>query len=201
MKSRLIIADDHQVVRQGLRDMVRHRSDLEIVAEAWDGAMAEDVARATMAELLILDIGLPVRRGLAVLERLRGNGFLTPVIFFSLYPAAQYAGPAKKAGAQGFVGKEASADEVLRAIDAVLAGGTSFPLRPELAGGDPFKTLSAREEQVLSGLLAGTSLQDLSETMGLSNKTLSTYRARLLAKLDVTSNAELVALAMCHGYR
>jgi DNA-binding NarL/FixJ family response regulator len=202
MKSRLIIADDHHVVRQGLRDIVGSRPDLEIVAEAWDGAMVEEVVRSTMAELLILDIGLPTRRGIAVLERLRADGILLPVIFFSMYPASQYAGFAKKAGAQGFVGKEAAAGELLQAIYQVLAGGNSFAQRP-VAGTleGPFQALSPRELQVLGALLAGTSLQDLSEAMELSTKTLSTYRARLLSKLAVRSNAELVSLAICHGYR
>jgi DNA-binding NarL/FixJ family response regulator len=203
MKSRIIIADDHHVVRQGLRDIVASRPDLEIVAEAWDGAMAEEVVRCTLAELLILDIGLPTRRGLTVLERLRSDGILLPVIFFSMYPASQYAGFAKKAGAQGFVGKEADAAQLLQAVDLVLAGGTSFSQREPVRGAEtdgPFQALSPREFQVLKGLLAGTSLQTLASCMDLSTKTLSTYRTRLLAKLGVHSNAELVALSICHGY-
>jgi DNA-binding NarL/FixJ family response regulator len=203
MKSRIIIADDHHVVRQGLRDIVASRPDLEIVAEAWDGAMAEEVVRCTLAELLILDIGLPTRRGLAVLENLRADGVLLPVIFFSMYPASQYAGFAKKAGAQGFVGKEADAAQLLQAVDQVLAGGTSFSQREPVRGAEtdgPFQALSPREFQVLKGLLAGTSLQTLASCMDLSTKTLSTYRTRLLAKLGVHSNAELVALSICHGY-
>jgi DNA-binding NarL/FixJ family response regulator len=203
MKQRIIIADDHLVVRQGLRDILGQRDDLEVVAEAGDGAMAEQLVRSTLAELLILDIGLPLRRGIAVLERLRAEGYMLPVLFFSMYPAAQYAAFAKKAGAQGFVGKEASAGELLQAVYQVLAGGSSFP--PGAAGAGrtvhgTFQTLSPRESQVLKGLLAGTSLQDLSGTLQVSTKTLSTYRARLLNKLGVQSNAELVALAICHGY-
>ena len=204
MKSRIIIADDHHVVRQGLRDIVRSRTDLEVVAEATDGLMVEEVVRSTMAELLILDIGLPMRRGIAVLERLRADGILLPVIFFSMYPASQYAGFAKKAGAQGFVGKEAPADELLLAIYQVLSGGSCFAQRSAASASameGPFHALSRRELQVLNALLAGTSLQDLAQSMELSTKTLSTYRARLLAKLDVRSNAELVALAICHGYQ
>lgn len=203
MKSRIIIADDHPVVRRGLRDILHSRPDLEVVAEAWDGAMVEEVVRSHLAELLIMDIGLPTRRGLAVLERLRADGILLPVIFFSMYPASQYAVSAKKAGAQGFVGKEAPAAELLQAIDQVLSGGSSFGQRGSRASAatdDLFHALSPRELQVLNALLAGTRLQDLSLETDLSTKTLSTYRARLLSKLDVHSNAELVALAICHGY-
>ena len=205
MKQRIIVADDHLVVRQGLRDILSQRPDLEVVAEASDGVAAEQLVRSTLAELLILDIGLPQRRGIAVLERLRADGYTLPVLFFSMYPAAQYAAFAKKAGAQGFVGKEASADELLHAIYLVLAGGSSFPSGAIVPGkGSPvhesFAALSPRERQVLQGLLAGTSLQDLSLHLGVSTKTLSTYRARLLNKLGVQSNAELVALAISHGY-
>ncbi|RFO96614.1 DNA-binding response regulator [Rhodoferax lacus] len=205
MKSRLIIADDHHVVRQGLRDMVRGTQDLEVVAEASDGIQVEEVVRSTMAELLVLDIGLPLRRGIAVLERLRASGILLPVLMFSMYPASQYAGIARRAGAQGFLGKEAHATEVMRALYQVLAGGTWFPphakVRPKPdAVDDPFGALSPRELQVFKALLAGTSLQEQSVKLQLSTKTISTYRTRLLSKLGLRSNAELVALAICHGY-
>ncbi|NVO07085.1 MAG: response regulator transcription factor, partial [Rhodoferax sp.] len=166
---------------------------------------AEQMVRSTLAELLILDIGLPLRRGIAVLERLRADGYALPVLFFSMYPAAQYADAARKAGAQGFVGKEASAGELLQAVYQVLAGGSSFATgasAPGKAGqgSNNFDALSTRERQVLQGLLAGTSLLELSLTLHVSTKTLSTYRTRLLNKLGVHSNAELVALAICHGY-
>jgi DNA-binding NarL/FixJ family response regulator len=203
MKQRIIIADDHLVVRQGLRDILGQRADLEVVAEASDGVMAEQLVRSILAELLILDIGLPLRRGMAVLERLRADGYGLPVLFFSMYAAAQYAAFAKKAGAQGFVGKEASAAELLRAVYQVLAGGSSFPPSASAVGrsvNDTFQTLSPRENQVLQGLLAGISLQELSLRLQVSTKTLSTYRARLLNKLGVQSNSELVALAICYGY-
>jgi two-component system invasion response regulator UvrY len=205
MKARIIIADDHHVVRQGLREMLGRRPDLEIVAEADDGVRAEELARSTLAELLILDIGLPLRRGLAVLERLRADGILLPVLFFSMYPAAQYATLARAAGAQGFVGKEADDRTLLRALYAVLAGGTSFqstlPAPGKTAAADnPFQALSARELQVFKALVAGTSLAELALRMEVSSKTLSTYRRRLLTKLGLRSNAELVALAICHGY-
>ena len=206
MKARLIIADDHHVVRQGLRDMVGRSNDLEIVGEAADGVQAEELARTTLAELLVLDIGLPLRRGIAVLERLRADGILLPVLFFSMYPASQYAGIAKKAGAQGFVGKEADAGELLQAMRQVLNGGSSFVQRMKGrtkadAEPEPFHLLSQREREVCKALLAGTSLQALSLRMNVSTKTLSTYRARLLSKLGVHGNAELVALAILHGYR
>jgi DNA-binding NarL/FixJ family response regulator len=204
MRQRIIIADDHLVVRQGLRDILGQRADLEVVAEASDGIAAERLVRSSLAELLILDIGLPLRRGIAVLERLRADGYALPVLFFSMYPAAQYATYARRAGAQGFVGKEASASQLLQAVYQVLAGGISFFQAASAqapSGSEPFETLSPRERQVLQGLLAGTSLQDLSVILQVSTKTLSTYRTRLLQKLGVQNNAELMALTILHGYQ
>lgn len=206
MKQRIIIADDHLVVRQGLREILGQSDNLEVVGEASDGLAADRLVRSTLAELLIMDIGLPLRRGIAVLERLRADGYSLPVLFFSMYPPAQYAAIAKKAGAQGFVGKEASANELLLAVDKVLSGGHSFAqsstdLRKSSNVTDTFGTLSSRERQVFQGLLAGTKLNDLAQSLGVSTKTLSTYRARILSKLDVQSNAELVALAIAHGYQ
>jgi DNA-binding NarL/FixJ family response regulator len=204
MKQRIIIADDHLVVRQGLREILGQRDDLEVVAEASDGLAVEMLVRSILAELLILDIGLPLRRGIAVLERLRADGYSLPVLFFSLYPPAQYAAITKKAGAQGYIGKEASAEEFLQAVDKVLSGGCSFsqnatdPGKPSKTT-DTFDTLSTRERQVLQGLLAGTKLHDLAQGLEVSTKTLSTYRARLLSKVGVQSNAELIALAILHG--
>jgi DNA-binding NarL/FixJ family response regulator len=208
MKSRIIIADDHLVVRQGLRDILHSRPDWEVVAEAADGVAAEDQTRRRLADLLILDIGLPLRRGVAVCERLRADGILIPILFFSMYPPSQYAPVARRLGAQGFIGKDATAAGVLSAVDLVLRGYTCFPgaMEPAPPGpttrdpNHPFAALSPRELEVCRGLVAGTSLVKLSRQMGLNSKTLSTYRQRVLAKLGVGGNAELVALAILHGF-
>jgi DNA-binding NarL/FixJ family response regulator len=129
MKARLIIADDHAVLRQGLRDLVARTPDLEIVAEAADGAEAERLARTMPADLLLLDVALPVRRGVQVLESLRRDGIRLPVLLFSMYPAAQYADYARRAGAQGFVSKSVDSAELMAAIRRVVDGGTVFPRR------------------------------------------------------------------------
>ena len=203
MRSRVIIADDHAVLRQGLRDLLSGTSDLEVVAEASDGVAAERLARIRPADLLLLDVALPERRGLQVLESLRRDGIALPVIVFSMYPAVPYAEHARRAGAQGYVAKDADSSELLRAIRRVLAGGTSFPGRrgagPRHGSGDPFAHLSAREVEVMSGLLAGSSLLQIAAAAGITPKTVTTYRRRLLDKLGVRSNAELAALAERHG--
>jgi DNA-binding NarL/FixJ family response regulator len=203
MRSRLIIADDHAVLRQGLRDLVAGTPDLQVVAEASDGPEAERLARTRPADLLLLDVALPLRRGLQVLESLRRDGVTLPVLVFSMYPAEPYAEHARRAGAQGFVSKDADSPELLRAIRRVLAGGTSFPARRRAAplngSGDPFARLSARELEVMNGLLGGSSLLQIAAGAGITPKSVTTYRRRLLDKLGVRSNAELATLAARYG--
>ena len=204
MKSRLIIADDHEVVRQGLRDLLARTPDLEVVAEARDGPEAERLARERSADLLLLDLALPGANGVRVLEHLRADGIRLPVLLFSMYPASQYVDHARKVGAQGFVGKSDSSEALLHSIREVLAGREAFPAReggrPEPGpDGNPFAGLSRRENEVMRGLLLGHSLQRIAEDLGIGAKSVTTYRRRLLDKLGVRSNVELAALAARHG--
>lgn len=202
MKHRLIIADDHAVVRQGLRDIFARTPDLEVVGEAADGDEAERLVRREAADLLLLDISLPGRRGVQVLESLRAEGLRIPVLLFSMYPASQYVDYARRAGAQGFVGKDADAAALVRAVRRVVAGGTAFPVRRRMnhsATPDPFAVLSRRESEVMRGILAGTPLFRIAERLGVGAKSITTYRRRVLEKLGVKSNAELAALAARHG--
>jgi DNA-binding NarL/FixJ family response regulator len=206
MKASLIIADDHHVVRQGLCDFIARTSDLQVVGQAADGAEAESLARSIKADLMILDIAMPVRRGIQILESLRADGISLPVLFFSMYSASQYVDYAKRAGAQGFVGKDADEAELLRAIRRIVAGGKSFPGQQSeasktMAGDDLIKALSRRELEVMQGLISGTSIVEIAETLGVSSQSVTTYRRRLLEKLGVEGNAELIALAILHGYR
>jgi DNA-binding NarL/FixJ family response regulator len=221
MNARIIIADDHVVVREGLRQILQGRPDWVVVDEAGDGITAEHKARSLLADLLIMDIGMPLRRGVEVCERLRADGILLPILFFSMYPPSQYVPVARRIGAQGFLGKDASSASVVAAVERVLGGYSSFageavPARPAAASDDAraalptarssgscgtFATLSPRELEVLRGLVAGHSLVHMSHGLGINNKTLSTYRKRLMTKLGVTSNAELLTLAILHGFQ
>jgi DNA-binding NarL/FixJ family response regulator len=205
MKARLIIADDHAILRQGLRDLVAHTDDLQVVAEAADGNEAVQLARTQPADLLVLDVALPCLRGLEVLEAMRAEGIELPVLLYSMYPAAQYADAARRAGARGFVSKSAAAEEFLGALRRVLAGGTYFPRNERSPGAaaadaDPFANLSQRETDVMRGLVRGLNLLQIAAEIGVGVKSVTTYRRRLLDKLGVRSNAELVALAARHGH-
>ena len=205
MKARLIVADDHEIVREGLRKLVEETFDLEIVAEAADGVQAERLARAVRAELLVLDIALPRRRGVQVLQSLRASGVPLPVLVFSMYLDEQYATVVRRAGGQGFVPKSADGTVLLRAMRRVIAGGTAFHHRDADASGErgqrnPFTKLSRRESEVLEGMVAGTTLDGIGTDLGIDAKSVTTYRRRLLDKLFVKSNAELIALAVRYGY-
>ena len=198
MKARLIVADDHEIVRQGLRELLARTGDLEVVAEADDGVTAEHLARTAAADLLVLDVAMPRRNGLQVLESLRADGIGLPVLFFSMYPAEQYASYTRLAGAQGFVAKSGSARDLLDAARAVLAGKLAFAgaaANDATGPSNPFLLLSAREREVMQGLLAGPKLAEIGAHLGVGIKSVSTYRRRLLDKLDVQSNAELASLA------
>ncbi|HVN41853.1 MAG TPA: response regulator transcription factor, partial [Steroidobacteraceae bacterium] len=191
--------DDHEVVRQGLRELIARTDDLEVVAEAADGAEAERLARTVGADLLVLDIAMPGVRGTKVLEALRADGVKIPVLLFSMYPASQYMDYARRAGAQGFVDKSESSADLLHAIRDIVAGEDAFPAhtdpRDRSIPGEPFATLSRRESEVMQGLLKGESLQQIADGLGVGVKSVATYRRRILDKVGVDSNAELAALA------
>lgn len=204
MKARLIIADDHQVLRQGLRDIISRTADMKVVGEAADGVVAEHLARNCEADLMVLDIALPQRRGIQVLESLRSDGVMLPILLFSMYPASQYVDYVRRAGAQGFLSKDADGQEVIQAIRRILAGRSNFPGgRPVSATSsstkDPFALLSRRELEVMQALASGAAVVDIAAELGVSTQTVSTYRRRLLEKLGLKSNAELAILATRHS--
>ena len=198
MKARLIVADDHPMVCKGLSEMIERTDDLGVAAIAHDGLEAERLARTCPAELLLLDIALPSQSGIKVLESLRADDVALPILFFSMHPASQYVAYLRRAGAQGFIGKEADGDSVLAAIRRVLSGGTSFPARSNARADSANRSaemtrgLSARESEVLHYLLRGVPLVDIAVELGISAQSVTTYRRRILDKLEVKNNAELI---------
>ncbi len=196
MNSRLIIVDDHFVVRDGLRDMLRSRPDLQIVGEAASDSEALQLVRQQRSDLIILDISLSHGTGIDVLRQLRALKIDIPVLVFTMHPAEQYAQHVRTAGAQGFLNKNSSKSEILAAIDRLLAGGSYFPRKTrETSSSSAFALLSARESEVLRGLLAGTAQTQIALQLQIASKSVGTYRRRILDKLGVNSTAELVALA------
>lgn len=199
MNARLLIVDDHPVVRNGLRATLQADAGLQVVGEATDGVEAEALARRQAADLMLLDVQLPRRSGIEVLQALRRDGIVLPVLFYSMVPVPQYAAFLRRAGAQGILGKDASDQQVLQAVHGVLAGGQVFPgpvrrPRPAVAPKGAAQVLSRREAQVLEGLVAGRTLVEIAAALGIGAPSVSTYRRRILDKLDCASNADLIRI-------
>jgi len=202
---RVLIADDHAVVRQGLKQILGDTPEMLVAGEAINGQEVLDKVRAEAWDVVILDISLPDRSGLDILKQLRSERPKLPVLVLSMYSEDQFAVRVLKAGASGYLTKESAPDELVKAIRKVVSGGTyvSSFLAEKLAfeiGTDsnmlPHETLSDREFQVLRGIAAGKSVTEIAAELYLSVKTVSTYRARMLEKMNLGSNAELMHYAM-----
>ncbi|MCL7453279.1 MAG: response regulator transcription factor [Anaerolineae bacterium] len=202
---RVLIADDHAVVRQGLKQILGDTPEMLLAGEATNGQEVLDRVRAETWDVVVLDISMPDRSGLDILKQLRSERPKLPVLVLSMYSEDQYALRVLKAGASGYLTKDSAADELVKAIRKVVSGGryvSSF-LAEKLAleiGADsnklPHETLSDREFQVLRLIAAGNSVTEIAAELYLSPKTVSTYRARLLQKMNLTTNAELIHYAI-----
>ena len=201
---RILIADDHAIVRQGLRQIVMSDNQMTIVGEAANGNELLNMIRKTPADVVILDISMPGRNGLETLKDLKQDYPSVPVIILSMHPEDQYAVRVFKAGAAGYMNKETAPEELVTAIKKVYRGGKY--ISPQLAellafhiGGsqhdEPHKLLSDRELEVFYSLAAGKTVSQISEELNLSVKTISTYRARIMEKMDMTTNAQLIRYA------
>lgn len=198
---RVLIADDHAVVRKGLKQIVKEQSPLMEVEEASDGNEVLEKVHAGCCDVLVLDISMPGRSGLEILHEVRHLRPDLPVLILSMHPEEQYAIRVLKAGAAGYLTKDAALDELVSAIQRVSTGSRyiSATLAEKLAmglSGDlerlPHESLSDREYTVLLGIGAGKGVGEIADELGLSVKTISTYRSRILEKMDLKSNADLI---------
>jgi DNA-binding NarL/FixJ family response regulator len=204
---RVLIADDHPIVRKGLRQIVAGQPDLTVAAECGDGDEALRLVQTVPLDVAVLDIGMPGMSGLEVLSRLRANYSNLPVLILSAYPESELAMRVIKAGAAGYLNKEMAPEELVAAIRRVAAGRRYVSpevaelLAGSLAAGDapPHASLSGREYQVLLAIASGRTVTEIAVDMDLSVKTVSTYRTRLLEKMDMRNNAELMHYAIHKG--
>jgi two-component system invasion response regulator UvrY len=203
----VLIADDHDIVREGVKQILSDTTDIVIGGEARTGAEAIALMRRGPWDVVILDLNLPDRAGLEVLSQLRSMAPHVPVLIFSMHREASYATRALKAGAAGYVSKDSAREHLVTAIRKV-ARGERF-LTPELAesvafgvvdaGGENLhERLSDREFQVLCLIAAGRPPRDIAAELNLSVRTVGTHRARLLAKMALKNNAQLVQYAIEH---
>lgn len=202
------IVDDHQIVRAGFRDMLEDELGLELAFEAGSGEAALDLVRSTPCQVMLLDLSLPGKSGVDTLREMRLRHPDVHVLVLSGFPEERYALSMLRNGADGYLCKDCEREELIKAIRTVAAGRryvsarTAELLADEMTGGGqqaPHEALSERELQVFLRLAAGESVGDIAETLHLSVKTVSTYRTRVLEKLDVSSNAEMAAYAIRHG--
>jgi len=198
---RILIVDDHPIVRQGIRQTLGDAADVGELGEAATAQEALDLVRQQDWDAVVLDIGLPGRGGLDVLKDIKQERPRLPVLILSMHAEDQYAVRAIRAGAGGYLTKEAAADKLLDAIRRITTGGRFISpdladlLATELAagaGGPPHASLSDREFEVLRLIGSGLTVGDIADRFALSVKTVSTYRTRILEKMRMRNNAELM---------
>jgi two-component system invasion response regulator UvrY len=204
---RVIIADDHPVVRQGLKAMLNSDPEVDVVGEARDGDEAFDMAHQVDWDVAVLDYSMPGRGGVELLSDVKHDYPERPVLILSIYPEDPHGLRALKAGAAGYISKETAGDELTAAVKKVASGGryVSSTLAEKLAArlmpeqeNPPHERLSDREYRVMWLLASGKTLHQIADEMRLSPSTVSTYRGRILKKLGLNTNVDLVHYAMKH---
>lgn len=204
---RVLIADDHPVVRRGLKAMLDADTEIDVVGEARDGDEAFELAHKLEWDVAVLDYSMPGRGGVELLSDVKHDYPEKPVLILSIYPEDPHGLRALKAGAAGYLSKETAGDELTAAVKRVATGGRYISpalaeklaqrLTPEQER-PPHERLSDREYRVMWMLATGKSLHQIAEEMRLSPSTVSTYRGRILKKLHLHTNVDLVHYAMKH---
>jgi len=205
---RVLVADDHAVVREGLKRILTQEHGIQVVAEAEDGAGALARAREMELDVVVLDMSMPGRGGLETLQELKRLWPRLGVLVLSMHPEDQYAVRVLREGADGYLSKESAAEELISALRKIHGGGkyVSSTLAERLAvtvergfEGQPHERLSTREFQVMVQLAEGKTVTEIGEELHLSVKTISTYRARILEKMGMKNNSELMHYAIEEG--
>jgi DNA-binding NarL/FixJ family response regulator len=205
---KILIADDHAIVREGLKRIIDETSDMVVAGEAADGQEALNLVLKEDLDVVLLDIAMPGRGGMDALKQLKLDKPALPVLVLSMYSEEQYAIRALKAGASGYMTKESAPEELIGAIRQVSNGGkyVSPSLAEKLAfhlapGGEkpPHEMLSDREYQVMCMIASGKTVKEIAEELSLSVKTISTNRTRLLRKMAMKNNSEITYYAVKEG--
>lgn len=205
---RVLLCDDHALIRRGIRDTLADADDIQVVGEAGDYGELRSLMRGTACDVLVLDINLPGRSGLDVMHALKEEGSTVRVLVVSMYPEDQYAIRALKAGAFGYLNKGSDSAQLVAAV-RMVAQGRKY-ITPDIAQmlaesltqpqhELPHEKLSDRELQTLLMIASGKRLSDIAQDLNLSPKTVSVYRARVLEKLALGNNSELTVYAIRNG--
>jgi DNA-binding NarL/FixJ family response regulator len=205
---RILLADDHTIFRQGLKAVIEKEQDLEVVQEAASGREAVSLAANYEADVVLLDISMPDTHGLDVLKQIRQTAPSVAILILTMHPVAQYGLRGLRAGGSGYLTKDCEAAELIAAIRKVSVGQMYIsPALSELITGNafnregiaPHEILSDRELQILIMIANGRRVKDVADKLGVSPKTVSTYRHRLLKKLHMEDNEELCTYARNNG--
>lgn len=205
----VLLVDDHALIRDGLRRLLQDCNDIQVVGEAGDGQEAMRLLRQLRPKVTVMDLSMPGLDGIEATKRILNEGLDTRVLILTMHANEEYAVRALQAGARGFIGKGAPSQEVVTAIRKIATGGAYLP--DELSdalpkryarkgtGDSPLETLSDRELQVLKRLAEGQTSKEIALDLHISTKTVDTYRARLLTKLELETTADLIRFALRHG--
>jgi DNA-binding NarL/FixJ family response regulator len=208
---RVLIAEDHHLVRQGIRALLEKADDLEVVGEAQDGQEAVELAERLTPDVVVMDLSMPRLNGSQATERIRSQRLPTQVVILSMYSDETLVRQALRAGAKGYLLKHSVAEELLLAVRAACRGEVYLSSSvsgaivanalqsSEVVEEDPFDRLSAREQQVLKLVAEGRTNNSIAQIMSVSVKTVEKHRSSLMTKLNIHDMAGLVRVAMKHG--
>ncbi|WP_332774938.1 response regulator transcription factor [Polaromonas sp.] len=205
---RIVIADDHAIVREGLKRIVSSVADMEVAGEAADGNEVMQRVREVTFDVLMLDLSMPGRSGMELIKLVRAEKPRLRILVLSMHQELQYAVRAIKSGASGYLTKESAPAQLEQAIRKIAAGGAfiSAEVAEQLALGampgseaSPHESLSNREFEVFHLLVTGVSVTDIAARLNLSVKTVSTHKANLMQKMGLQNQSELIRYALKHG--
>ncbi len=197
---KILLADDHPIIIKGLKQIIEEEDDMKVTGEARNGNEALDLMRKNDYDIAILDITMPKKTGVEVIEEMKYLKKKIPVLVLSVHPEDQFAMRVLKTGAKGYMTKESAPENIVDAIKKIINGGKYIsPTLAEKILSDinsdrvesPHETLSNREFQIIVMIASGKTLKEIAEELNLNIKTISTYRQRILEKMNMTSNSEL----------
>jgi len=203
----ILIADDHAIVRDGLKQILARTGDLLVGGEARDGHDVVRLVREREWDLLLMDMSMPGRSGIDLIKQVKAEQPKLPILVLSMHQEHEYAVRAIRAGASGYLNKDSAADLLVAAIRKIVAGGVFLSesaaellARETLRGDDapPHTQLSSREFQIFGMIVQGKTVTDIAAELSLSVKTVSTHKMRVLEKMNFTNQAELVRYALTH---
>jgi two-component system, NarL family, response regulator NreC len=207
---RILLADDHTLVRQGIRSLLEGQHGFDVIGEATDGIEAVDLIEREHPDVALMDIMMPNLNGLDATKQLTQLKIATKIIILSMHANSTYAIRALKSGAVGYLLKDADQEEIFNAIQMVVRGQRYITpqlsgkildvlLHPDEYAGDPLSILTVRERQVLQMVAEGNTNNEIAEKLVLSPRTIEVHRARLMSKLEINSQVDLVRFAIQHG--